>query len=148
MFKLKLQTFGHLWCEELTYWKRPWCWEGLKVGGEGDDRGWDDWMASLTQWTWVWVNSGSSWWTGRPGMVQSMGSQRVRHNWAELAECSSMLNDRLPLSPPCLVSPSTCFPLHFPLEQVLELPLCWSSCFPDPCFLVVVLFVSVTPFFC
>ena len=85
MFKLKLQTFGHLWCEELTYWKRPWCWEGLKVGGEGDDRGWDDWMASLTQWTWVWVNSGSSWWTGRPGMLQSMGSQRVdtteRLNW-------------------------------------------------------------------
>ena len=62
--------------------KRPWCWEGLKAGGEGDDRGWDGWMASPTQWTWVWVNSGSWWWTGRPGMLQSMGLQRVGHNWA------------------------------------------------------------------
>ena len=70
------------WCEELTHWKRPWCWERLKERGEGDDRGWDGWMASLTQWTWVWVISGSWWWTGRPGMLQSMGSQRVRHNWA------------------------------------------------------------------
>ena len=52
------------------------------MGGEGVDRGWDGWMASPTQWTWVWVNSGSWWWTGRPGMLHSMGSQRVRHNWA------------------------------------------------------------------
>ena len=59
-----------------------WCWEGLGVGGEGDDRGWDGWMASLTRWTWVWVNSGSWWWTGRPGMLQFMGSQRVGHDWA------------------------------------------------------------------
>ena len=57
------------WCEELTHWKRPWCWERLKVGGEGDDRGWDGWMASPTQWTWVWVNSRSWWWTGRHSMV-------------------------------------------------------------------------------
>ena len=70
------------WCEELTHWKRPWCWERLKVGGEGDDRGWDGWMASPTQWTWVWANSRSCWWTGRPGMLQSIGSQRVRHDWA------------------------------------------------------------------
>ena len=70
------------WCEELTHWKRPWCWERLKAGGEGDDRGWDGWMASWTQWTWVWVSSGSWWWTGKPGMVQSMGSQRVRYEWA------------------------------------------------------------------
>ena len=70
------------WCEELTYLKRPWCWEKLKAGGEGDNRGWDGWMASLTQWTWVWVNSRSWWWTGRPGVLQSMGSQRVRHDWA------------------------------------------------------------------
>ena len=53
-------------CEELTHLKRPWCWERLKAGGEGDDRGWDGWMASLTQWTWVWVSFGSWWWTGRP----------------------------------------------------------------------------------
>ena len=63
-------------------WKRPWCWERLKVGGEGDDRGWDGWMASPTQWTWVWVNSRSWQWTGRPGVLQSMGSQRVGHGWA------------------------------------------------------------------
>ena len=70
------------WCEELTHWKRPWCWKRLRVGGEGDDRGWDGWMASLTQWTWVWVSSRSWWWTGRPGMLKSMRSQRVRHDWA------------------------------------------------------------------
>ena len=70
------------WCEELTYWKRPWCWERLRAGGEGDDRGWDGWMASLTQWTWVWVNSWSWWWTGRPGVLQLMGFQRVRYDWA------------------------------------------------------------------
>ena len=68
------------WCEELTHLKRPWFWERLKVGGKGDDRGWDGWMASPTQWTWVWVNSGSWWWTGRPGVLQSMGSQRVGHD--------------------------------------------------------------------
>ena len=69
-------------CEELTHWKRLWCWEGLGAGGEGDNRGWDGWMASLTRSTWVWVNSGSWWWTGRPGVLQFMGSQRVGHDWA------------------------------------------------------------------
>ena len=81
MLKLKLQYFGHL-MQELTHWKRPWCWEGLGAGGEGEDRGWDGWMESRTRWTWVWVNSGSRWWTGRPGMLRFMGSQRVRHDWA------------------------------------------------------------------
>ena len=70
------------WCEELTHLKRPWCWERLKVGGEGDDRGWDGWTASLTQWTWIWVNSRSWWWTGRPGVLQSIGLQRVGQDWA------------------------------------------------------------------
>ena len=70
------------WCEELSHWKRPWCWERSKAGGEGDDRGLVGWVASLTPWTWVWVNSGSWWWTGKPGMLQSMGSQRVGHDWA------------------------------------------------------------------
>ena len=69
------------WCEELTHWKRPWCWERLRAGGEGDDRGWDGWMASLTWWTWVWASSRSWWWTGKPGVLQSMGSQRVGHDW-------------------------------------------------------------------
>ena len=70
------------WCKELTHWKRPWCWETLKVGGEGDNRGWDGWIASLAQWTGVWVNFGSWWWTGRPDMLQCMGSQRVGLDWA------------------------------------------------------------------
>ena len=69
------------WCEEVTHWKRPWCWERLKAGGEGDDRKGDGWMASLTEWTWVWVGSRSWWWTGKPGVLQSMGSQRIGHNW-------------------------------------------------------------------
>ena len=68
-------------CEELTHWISLWCWEGLGAGGEGDDRGWDGWMASLTRWTWVSVNSGSWWWTGRPGMLRFMGLQRVGHDW-------------------------------------------------------------------
>ena len=68
--------------EELTHWKRLCCWEGLGAGGEGDNRGWDGWMASLTRWAWVWVNSGSWWWTGRPGVLRFIGSQRVGHDWA------------------------------------------------------------------
>ena len=76
MLKLKLQYFGHL----ITHLKKPWCWEGLGAGGEGD-RGWDGWVASLTRWTWVWVNPRSWWWTGRPGLLQSVGSQRVGHDW-------------------------------------------------------------------
>ena len=71
-----------IWCKELTHLRRPWCWERLKAGGEGDDRGWDAWMVSPTQWTCIWVNSRSWWWTGRPGMLQFMGSQRVRNDWA------------------------------------------------------------------
>ena len=79
MLKLKLQYFGHL-MRRTNSWKRPWCWEKLKAGGEGDNR-WDDWIASLTQWTWVWASSGSWWWTGKPGMLQSMWLQRVGHDW-------------------------------------------------------------------
>ena len=71
-----------IWCEEPTHWKRPWCWQRLKAGGKGDDRGWDGWIASLTQWIWVWVVSGSWWWTEKPGVLQSMGLQRVGHDWA------------------------------------------------------------------
>ena len=70
------------WCEELTHWERPSCWERLRAGGEGDDRRWDGWMASQTQWTWVWVDSRSWWWTGSPGVLRFMGLQRVRHDWA------------------------------------------------------------------
>ena len=78
------------WCKKVTHLKTPWCWEGLGAGREGDDRGWNGWMASPTWWTWVWVNSGSWWWTGRPGMLWFMGSPRVGQNratemnWTEL----------------------------------------------------------------
>ena len=68
VLKLKLQYFGHL-MQRVDSWKRPWCWEELGAGGEVDDWGWDSWMASLTGWTWVCVNSGSWWWTGRPGVL-------------------------------------------------------------------------------
>ena len=78
------------WWEELTHWKRPWCWERLKGGGEGDNRGWDGWMASPTQWTWVWVNSGCWRWTGKPGVMQSMESQRVEHGWVTELNGSSL----------------------------------------------------------
>ena len=81
MLKLKLQSCGHL-MQRTDLFKKTLFWERLRAGGEGDDRGWNGWMASLTQWTWVWVNSGSWWWTGRPGVLQFMGSQRVRHFWA------------------------------------------------------------------
>ena len=83
-------------CEALTHWKRLWSWEGLGAGGEGDDRGWDGWMASLTPWTWVSVNSGSWWWTERPGVLRFMRSQRVGHywvtglNWTELEHSSAL----------------------------------------------------------
>ena len=66
-----------------------WCWEGLRAGREGDDRGWNDWMASLTRWTWVWVNSGSWWCIGRPGLLWFVGSQRVGHDWATELKCGS-----------------------------------------------------------
>ena len=78
-YKSSLSSVYQKWklgaCYSILHWKRPLCWEGLGAGGEGDDRGWDGWMASLTWWTWVWVNSGSWWWTGRPGVLWFMGSQ-------------------------------------------------------------------------
>ena len=80
MLKLKLQSFGHP-CKEPTHWERPWCWERLRTGGEGDNRGWDGGKASLTWWTWAWASFRSCWWTGKPDVLQSMGSQRVRHVW-------------------------------------------------------------------
>ena len=78
---LKLQNFGHL-NRSVDSLEKIVMLGGCDAGGQGDDRGWDGWMASLTQWTWVWVNSGSWWWTRRPGVLRFMGSQRVRHDWA------------------------------------------------------------------
>ena len=118
MFRSALGFLWKEWCwswnsstlstswEELTHWKRLWCWEGLGAGGEGDDRRWDGWMASRTRWTWVWVNSGRWWWTGRPGMLWFMGSQRVGHDWvtemsstmsSHVSALHSLLPDNIPL---------------------------------------------------
>jgi len=80
MLKLKLQYFGHLMWRADSF-EKTWCWERLTAGGEGDDRGWDGWMASPTRWTWVWVDFGSWWWTERPGVLRFTESQRVRHDW-------------------------------------------------------------------
>ena len=79
MLKLKLQYFGHLM--QTTHWKSPWGWERLRAEAEESIRGWDGWMASLMQWTWTWANSGRRWGTGRPGVLQSMGSQGVGNDW-------------------------------------------------------------------
>ena len=80
MLQLKLQYFGHL-MRRVNSLERPWCWQGLGAEGEGDDSGWNGWKASPTRWTRVWVNSGSWWRTGRPGVLWFMGSQRVGHDW-------------------------------------------------------------------
>ena len=132
MLKLKFQSFGHLmWRTDSL--ERPWCWERLKAGGEGDDRGWDGWMASLTQWTWVWVSSGSWWWTGRPGVLQSIGLQRVGPNWVtdlnwtELPPMGSLPDKPgrkvgaagLSLSVPCVK-----WGTRYPLKAVSEHLLC------------------------
>ena len=137
MLKLKLNTLATS-CEELTHWKIPWCWEGLEAGGEGDNRGWDGWMASPTRWTWVWVNSGSWWWTGRPGVLRFMGSHRVGDDWSDLAAVAAaarLATAFLPRSKHLLVSwlqsPSAvileapqnefshfhCFPIYLPLTD-------------------------------
>ena len=84
------------WCKEMTHWKRHWCWEKLKVRGEGDHWVSNDWMALPSQWTWVWVNSGSWWWTWSPGMLWFMGLQRVEHDWAiELNWTCILIGNRL-----------------------------------------------------
>ena len=95
MLKLKLQYLGHLMQRNDSFEKTLML-ERLRAGGEGDDRGRDSWMASPAQWTWVWVSSGSWWWTGKPGVLQSMGSQRVGHDWATELNWSFMttLQDR------------------------------------------------------
>ena len=91
------------WCEELTHLRRPWCWERLKAGEEEDDRGWDGWMAWPTQWTWVWVDSSSWWWTGRPGVLQFMGSQKVGHNWATEQMWCQNVNIKIIFTMVCLL---------------------------------------------
>ena len=82
MLKLSHSNTLATWCQEPTHWKRPRCWKRLKAGGKGNNRGWDGWMATLTQWTWVWVNFRRKWRTWKPGMLQFMGLQRVGHDLA------------------------------------------------------------------
>ena len=83
----------NIWCKELTHWKRSWVWGKLEAGGEGDHRGWDGWMASKIPWTWICARSWSWWWTGKPGMLQPMGLQRVRQDWlTELIFCDMSLS--------------------------------------------------------
>ena len=115
MLELKFQYLATS-CEELTHWKRLWCWEGLREGGEGDDRGWDGWMASPTRWTWVWVNSGSWWWTGRPGVLQFMGLQKVRHDWVTEPNWTQLLSSK------SMIWLLKLLQIVFPVE-VKELPL-------------------------
>ena len=93
VLKLKLQYFGHL-MQRADSFEKTLMLGKMKAEGEGDDRGWDCWIASLTQWTWVWVNSGNWWWTGRPGVLQFLGSQRVGHDWVTELNWSKLLNLR------------------------------------------------------
>ena len=103
----------------------------IKAGGEGDDRGWDDWTASPTQWTWVWVNSGSWWWTGRPGVLHSMGSQRVGHGWAtELNWTQFKKNLLILLEAAHILLVFWSFPQSIPSWNICFPPdLCWGSTF-------------------
>ena len=120
-------------CKELTHWKRPWCWEGLGAGGEGDNWEWYSWMASLTRLTWVWVDSGSWWWTESPGVLRFMGSQRVVHGWATelnwmLISSSKILRDR-----PWMFNQVQCLGTQWPVEWTHKLaitrPKCTSNLF-------------------
>ena len=92
LLKLKLQYFGHLMRRTDSFEKRPWCWKRSKTGVEGDNKGWGSWMASPIQWTWVWASSRSWWWTEKPGMLQSMESKRIRHNWVTEPNCTEALS--------------------------------------------------------
>ena len=97
------------WCERLTHLRKPWCLERLKVGGEGDNRVWDGWMALPMRWMWVWVNSGNCWWTRHPGMLQSMGSQRVGHDWATELNWSCTPRPNLLVTPDVSLLPTFAF---------------------------------------
>ena len=100
MLELKLQYFGHLiWRTDSL--ESPWCWERLQAGGEGNDIGWDGWMASPKWWTLVWASSGCWWWTGKPGVLQSMWSQRVGHEWVTELNWTELIDARtIPMAPP------------------------------------------------
>ena len=131
-----------------TWWKRPWCWERLKAGGEGGNRGWDGWMASPPQWTWVWANSKRSWGTGKLGVLWSMGSQRGRHNLATKQQYA-VSNQKLifpirlrntPLWWSSIICPAT-FSWELPLASYMHVPSVlpwpiscrhWCGLYPNP----------------
>ena len=117
-----LQFMGSQWVRHDLATELNWCWERLKVGGEGNDRGWDGWMPSLTRWTWVWVSSGSWWWTGKPGVRWSMGSQRVGHKWETELNWYRFLNYSLNTSRSFL-----------PQSFALASPSAWNSPPSGPC---------------
>ena len=131
------------WCKELTHWRWPWCWERLKAGGERDKRGWDGWMASLMWWTWVWVGSGSWWWTGKPGVLQSVGLQRVGHDWATQLHWWTWLGDSYSGCRAALgglgsslrlgLRSASCIFILGPRQKWQQLPMgsplrCWQNC--------------------
>ena len=113
------------WSEELTHWERPWCWERLREGGEGDDRGWDVWVASPTQWTWAWVDSGSWWWTGRPGALRFMGSQTIGHDWVTELNWTELITRTTSLSFMIFISISTLIP-HLWICYFQKQLQCWT----------------------
>ena len=135
-YSLEVQSWSWIsnilvtWCEELTHWERPWCWERLRAGGEGGNRGWDSRMAPPDQWTWVWANSGRWWETGRPDVLRSMGSQTVGHDlWLN----NNIWNQNILISVHILFSMSATsytrclkLPLYFIPCSHLQLLYTWS----------------------
>ena len=132
------------WCEELSYGKWPWCGERLKAGGGGDNRGWDGWVASLTRWSWVWTSSGCWWWTGKPGVLQSVGLQRVGHdfmtelNWSE----NSLLTHSTPSFRSCLHA-ATLLSVPTTSPTVFSIPCTWFSLSTDVSLILLYLFLYV-----
>ena len=129
MLKLKLQYFVHL-MQRADYLKSPWCWERLRAGGEGDDRGWDCWMASLTQWTWVWASSGSWWWTGNTGMAAVHGAAK---NLSWLSDWTELKSFSLQYFTVLIITLYTCFirfyPNNFFILKLLYMLITFKSWF-------------------
>ena len=118
---MKLQYFGHLMWRTDSLEKISWCWERLKAGGEGDNRGWGGWMASPTQWTWIWTNSRRWWRTGKPGILQSTGLQR--HDWVTEQQLRN-----LQASPNNSHNFQVHSPSYLPLLEIIKIFWWWKLC--------------------